>query len=193
MRKALSRLLASAGFDVLAFECAQDFLDSDAAQASGCLVLDLAMPGMDGMALQRSLVECNSPLPLIFLTGQGDIATGVQAMKLGAFDFLTKPVDDQKPTGAVVAALAKNGEQRAQLAESKRLQNLLATLTPCEREVLALVVQGLLNKQVAAQLGTVEKTIKVNSASVMEKMNERSLAESVRLAGRAEIRPAPRA
>ena len=192
MRKALSRLLAAAGFDVLAFECAQDFLDSDAAQASGCLVLDLAMPGMDGMALQRSLAECNSPLPLIFLTGQGDIATGVQAMKLGAFDFLTKPVDDQKLIGAVLAALAKNVETRAQLAESKRLQKLLATLTPREREVLELVVQGLLNKQIAAQLGTVEKTIKVHRARVMEKMNVRSLAELVRLADRAAIRLAAR-
>ena len=187
VRKALARLLASAGFDVLALDSAQAFLDSDWEQASGCLVLDLSMPGMDGMALQRLLAERCSSLPLIFLTGQGDIATGVQAMKLGAFDFLTKPVDDERLIGAVTAALARNHEVRAQLAERKRLQTLVASLTPREREVLELVVRGLMNKQVAAQLGTVEKTIKVHRARVMEKMNVRSLAELVRLADRAGI------
>ena len=187
--KALQRLLASAGFDVLAFGSARDFLDSDAQHSSGCLVLDLGMPEMDGLQLQRALGERGTSLPLIFLTGQGDIASGVQAMKLGAFDFLTKPVDDGKLIAAVSAALSKNLELRAEQAERQRVQGLLASLTPREREVLELVVQGQLNKQVAAQLGTVEKTIKVHRARVMEKMNARSLAELVRLADRAAIAP----
>ncbi len=190
IRKALSRLLTSAGFEVVAFECAQDFLDAGLDQLPGCLVLDLAMPGIGGLALQQLLSARCSSLPVIFLTGQGDIATGVHAMKLGAFDFLTKPVDDEQLLGAVAAAIEINRQTRLAYAEVASIRSRLASLTPREREVLEQVVLGQLNKQVAAELGTVEKTIKVHRARVMEKMNVRTLAELVRIANRVGI-PAP--
>jgi RNA polymerase sigma factor (sigma-70 family) len=182
--KALARLLASAGFEVAPYESAQAFLASGNAAAPGCLVLDLSMPDMDGMALQQALAGQGSALPLIFLTGHGDIASGVRAMKLGAFDFLTKPVDDGKLLAAVQAALERNAQQRTADAEREELRQRHASLTPREREVMALLVEGLLNKQVAAELGTVEKTVKVHRARVMAKMQVRSLTALVRLADR---------
>lgn len=182
--KALARLLASAGFDVVPYGSAQDFLGSGSAAAPGCLVLDLAMPEMDGMALQQALAAQDSLLPLIFLTGHGDIASGVRAMKHGAFDFLTKPVDGDKLVAAVQAALALNAQRRAADAERGELRTRYDSLTPREREVMALLVEGLLNKQVAAELGTVEKTVKVHRARVMAKMQVRSLTALVRLADR---------
>ncbi len=188
--KALSRLLISAGINVAAFASAQDFLDSDSDNALGCLVLDLAMPGMNGMALQQALAARKSVLPVIFLTGHGDIDTGVQAMKLGAADFLTKPVDGDKLLRAVRVAIDSNRQTRLDRAELDDIVKRLASLTPREREVLALVVQGKLNKQAAAELGTVEKTIKVHRARVMTKMQVRSLAELVRLVDRVGIRGA---
>jgi RNA polymerase sigma factor (sigma-70 family) len=150
------------------------------------------MPEMDGMALQRALAEQHSALPVIFLTGHGDIASGVHAMKLGAFDFLTKPVDGDKLLPAVRAAFARNAEQRAACAERGELQQRYDSLTPREREVLALVAEGLLNKQIAAQLGTVEKTVKVHRARVMAKMQARSLSALVRLVDRLRGRDGPR-
>jgi FixJ family two-component response regulator len=182
--KALGRLLASAGFTVAPYESAQAFLASGNAAAPGCLVLDLAMPEMDGMALQQALAGQGSVLPLIFLTGHGDIASGVRAMKYGAFDFLTKPVDGAQLVAAVQAALARNGQLRAADAERGELRVRYGSLTPREREVMALLVEGLLNKQVAAELGTVEKTVKVHRARVMAKMQVRSLTALVRLADR---------
>ncbi|WP_377702232.1 response regulator transcription factor [Pseudoduganella sp. UC29_71] len=182
--KALTRLLASAGFEVAPYDSAQAFLASGNAAAPGCLVLDLSMPDMDGMALQQALAGQGSALPLIFLTGHGDIASGVRAMKLGAFDFLTKPVDDGKLLAAVQAALERNAQQRTADAEREELRQRHASLTPREREVMALLVEGLLNKQVAAELGTVEKTVKVHRARVMAKMQVRSLTALVRLADR---------
>jgi len=189
--KALTRLLISAGFEVAAFGSAQDFLDSGHANALGCLVLDLAMPGMNGMELQQALVARASALPIIFLTGHGDIDTGVQAMKFGAADFLTKPVDGDKLLSAVQAAFERNRQTLSDRAELDDIKERLASLTPREREVLALVVEGKLNKQAAAELGTVEKTIKVHRARVMSKMKVRSLAELVRLVDRVGIRGAP--
>jgi FixJ family two-component response regulator len=188
--KALSRLMISAGFEVAFFGSAQDFLDSDNANAPGCLVLDLAMPGMDGMALQQALVERASALPIIFLTGHGDIDTGVQAMKFGAADFLTKPVDGDKLLSAVRVAVERNLQTHLDRAELDDILERFANLTPRERQVLALIVEGKLNKQAAAELGTVEKTIKVHRARVMTKMKVRSLAELVRLADRVGIRGA---
>jgi len=190
--KALSRLMISAGFDVASFGSAQDFLDSGNANALGCLVLDLAMPGMDGMALQQALVACASTLPVIFLTGHGDIDTGVQAMKFGAADFLTKPVDGDKLLSAVRVAVERNRQTHLDRAELDDILERLANLTPRERQVLALIVEGKLNKQAAAELGTVEKTIKVHRARVMTKMKVRSLAELVRLVDRVGIRGAAR-
>jgi FixJ family two-component response regulator len=182
--KALSRLLVSAGFTVATFGSAQDFLDSGNADALGCLVLDLAMPGMDGIALQQALAARKSALPIIFLTGHGNIDTGVQAMKFGASDFLTKPVDGDKLLRAVRTAVEKNCQLHLDRAERDGILERIANLTPREREVLALVVEGKMNKQVAAELGTVEKTIKVHRARVMTKMRARSLAELVRLTDR---------
>ena len=180
--KALARLLASAGFAVAPYESGQAFLASGNAAAPGCLVLDLAMPEMDGMALQQALAVQGSVLPLIFLTGHGDIASGVRAMKHGAFDFLTKPVDGDQLVAAVRGALERNALLRAADAERDELRGRYQSLTPREREVMALLVEGLLNKQVAAQLGTVEKTVKVHRARVMAKMQVRSLTALVRQA-----------
>jgi len=185
VRKALARLLGAAGFTVRAYAGAQDFLDALAGDADGCLVLDLSMPGMDGLALQRALAARAPQLPIIFLTGHGDIDSGVRAMKLGAADFLTKPVDDARLIAAIEAALEQRRQLRGADAELADIRQRLATLTPRETEVLELLVEGLLNKQVAAALGTVEKTVKVHRARVMAKMQVRSPTALVRLVDRA--------
>lgn len=182
--KALTRLLNSAGYTVQSFASASAFLSSVDAQAQGCLILDLAMPEMNGLALQQALSERASLLPVIFLTGQGDIETGVRAMKLGAADFLTKPVDAERLLAAVEQACASNRRARDADQELGAIRQRLATLTPRETEVLDLIIEGLLNKQVAATLGAAEKTIKVHRARVMAKMEVRSLAALVRMVDR---------
>jgi len=182
--KALTRLLNSAGYAVQSFASASEFLASVDAQAQGCLILDLAMPEMNGLALQQALGERASLLPVIFLTGQGDIETGVRAMKLGAADFLTKPVDAERLLAAVQQACASNRLARDAGQELAAIRQRLATLTPRETEVLDLIIEGLLNKQVAATLGAAEKTIKVHRARVMAKMEVRSLAALVRMVDR---------
>jgi FixJ family two-component response regulator len=182
--KALTRLLTAAGHTVQAYATAQAFLDSGCAGAEGCLVLDMSMPQMDGLALQQALAAGASRLPLIFLTGHGDLDSGIRAMKLGAFDFLTKPVDDARLLAAVQLALDRNGQIRAADAEREDIAARLASLTPREAEVMNLVIEGLLNKQVAAALGTVEKTVKVHRARVMAKMQVRSVTALVRLVDR---------
>src|SRR5450830_630643 len=184
--KALKRVLNAADFyEVMIFESAQAFLDSGNIYAPGCIVLDLAMPGMTGMMLQQTLVQCASLLPIIFLSAHGDIDTSVQAMKLGAVDFLTKPVDDEKLIDAIQSAIERNRLAMSNQAASNEVLQLLVSLTPREREVLTLVVAGKLNKQIADAMGTVEKTVKVHRARVMTKMKVRSLAELVRLVDRA--------
>lgn len=184
VRKAMKRLLASAGYDVVAYESARAFLDSGMADAAGCLVLDLEMPDMNGLALQQALA--GSLLPVIFLTGHGDIGSGVRAMKAGASDFLTKPVDGAILLAAVQGALEQNRVARAEQAECDELRARLDSLTPREREVLALLVEGKLNKQIADQLGIVEKTIKVHRARVLAKMKVRSSTALVRLVDRVQ-------
>jgi FixJ family two-component response regulator len=189
--KALSRLLSSAGFAVQAYATAQAFLDSmpdNGAATEGCLVLDLSMPDMGGLALQQVLAARASVLPIIFLTGHGDIDTGVRAMKLGAADFLTKPVDDERLIAAIRLAFEQNRAARSDSDELGDIRRRLASLTPRETEVMQLVVEGLLNKQIAAALGTVEKTVKVHRARVMSKMQVRSVTALVRLADRARGR-----
>lgn len=185
--KGLSRLLRSAGWAVAPFESAQSFLDAAALDAMGCVVLDVSMPGMDGPALQQALADRGSVLAIIFLTGRGDLSTGVNAMKTGAVDFLSKPVDEQVLLDAVRLAIERSRDANRNRLELAKVRQCLATLTPREREVLDLVVAGRLNKQIAAELGTVEKTIKVHRARVMEKMKAGSLAELVRLADRANM------
>ena len=185
--KGLARLLRSARLNVATFASPRDFLERHDPCAHGCLVLDVAMPGLNGLELQESLAEKGGAVPIIFLTGHGDIPMSVQAMKRGAVDFLTKPVNDEDLLKAVRAAIEKDSVARRARAELEEIQQRLATLTPREREVLEHVIAGQLNKQTAADLGTVEKTIKVHRARVMEKMKVQSVAELVRLAERAGV------
>jgi FixJ family two-component response regulator len=185
--KSLSRLLRAIRFTVVTFGSPQEFLERHDPHTPGCLVLDVAMPGLNGLELQEALTAKGSPIPIIFLTGHGDIPMSVQAMKGGALDFLTKPVHDKDLLKAVEAALEKDRIDRQSRAELDDIQERLATLTPREREVLIHVVSGQLNKQIAYDLGTVEKTIKVHRARVMEKMKVGSVAELVRLTERAGI------
>lgn len=182
--KSLSRLLRADQLTVVTFGSAQEFLERHDPSAPGCLVLDMAMPRLNGLELQEALATKGSAVPIIFLTGHGDIPMSVQAMKRGAVDFLTKPVNDDDLIKAVRAALAKDRIARRARNELDDIQERLATLTPREREVLTHVVSGQLNKQIANDLGTVEKTIKVHRARVMEKMKVQSVAELVRLTER---------
>jgi FixJ family two-component response regulator len=188
--KSLARLLRSARLNVMAFGSPQEFLERHDPRAPGCLVLDLAMPGLNGLELQAALTVKGSAIPIIFLTGHGNIPTSVQAMKRGALDFLTKPVNDDDLLKAVQAAMEQDRIARIARAELEDIQARLDSLTPREREVLTHVVSGQLNKQTAADLGTVEKTIKVHRGRVMEKMKVHSVAELVHLAERAGIRAA---
>jgi FixJ family two-component response regulator len=182
--KSLSRLLRATRFTVVTFGSPQEFLEQHDPHTPGCLVLDVAMPGLNGLELQNALRAKSSAIPIIFLTGRGDIPMSVQAMKGGALDFLTKPVRDEDLLKAVEAALEKDRVERQSRAELDEIQERLATLTPREREVLTHVVSGQLNKQIAYDLGTVEQTIKVHRARVMEKMKVNSVAELVRLTER---------
>jgi FixJ family two-component response regulator len=182
--KSLSRVLRSAGLAVTTFSSPSDFLEQHDPRAAGCVVLDVAMPGLNGLELQQALTAKGSAIPIIFLTGRGDIPMSVQAMKGGAVDFLTKPVHDEDLLKAVHIALEEDRIERQRRAELDDIQERLATLTPREREVLTHVVSGQLNKQIANDLGTVEKTIKVHRARVMEKMKVNSVAELVRLTER---------
>jgi FixJ family two-component response regulator len=187
VRRSISRLLHTAGFAVVAFASADEFLAQLDPQTMGCLVLDVAMPALNGLELQHILAKTGSLLPIIFLTGTGDIPKSVQAMKGGASDFLTKPVNDEDLLAAVGAAIEKNRALRQEQAELSEIRARLATLTPREREVLEYVVAGKLNKQIAGDLGTVEQTVKVHRARVMEKMRVRSVAQLVRLTQRCGI------
>jgi len=186
-RRSISRLLRAAGFAVTAFASAKEFLAQYDAEAPGCLVLDLAMPAVSGLELQGILSDRGSLLPIIFLTAYGDVPKSVQAMKLGASDFLTKPVNDEDLLAAVRVAIEKHRALRREQAELSEIRARLATLTPREREVLEYVVAGKLNKQIAGELGTVEQTVKIHRAHVMEKMRVQSVAELVRITERCGI------
>jgi FixJ family two-component response regulator len=189
VRKALTRLIKSAGHDVQAFASAHDFLDNSHVEDRGlaCIVLDVSMPGLSGMDLQHELQDRNSLLPIIFITGHGDIPMSVKAMKEGAVDFLPKPVKEKELLRAIDQALARADQKHAERMEIEDIQRRIERLTQREREVMTLVVRGFLNKQIAAELGTVEKTVKVHRAHVMEKMEVDSLAELVRVAERGGI------
>ena len=182
--KALARLLRSAGLNATTFASAQDFLDHHDRNAPGCLVLDVAMPRINGLELQQALIAQFSELPVIFLTGHGDIPMSVRAIKQGAVDFLTKPVHDSDLIEAIHDAIEKDRIARQARAKLSELQQRLAMLTPREREVLSHVVSGKKNRQIATDLGTVEKTIKVHRAHLMKKLKAGSLADLVKLAER---------
>jgi len=190
VRKALGRLLTSAGFSVVVFATAEAFLEQPLPDVPACLILDVRMPGLSGLDLQHTLVEREAGLPIVFLTGYGDIPMTVQAMKAGAADFLPKPFNDQDLLTAVRQAIARHVQARHAEAELTAIRQRAASLSPREREVMALIVRGMLNKQAAHQLGVTEKTIKVHRAQVMRKMQVRSLAELVRLAQRIGV-PSP--
>ena len=193
VRTGLSRLLAAAGYRVRAFESAASVSCKEHdAEVPGCLLLDVCMPGLSGLDLQRTLVDSpGGARPIVFLTGRGDVQTSVHAMKEGAVDFLTKPVDDTQLFAAVDQALKRDAEQRLERAIRDTIQRRLAMLTPRERQVMAHVIRGRLNKQIAADLGTGEKTVKVHRARVMSKMVARSVAELVQLAARVGVGSEP--
>jgi FixJ family two-component response regulator len=192
VRVALTRMLHVAGYRVRSFKSAEDFLDEQDEAEPGCLLLDVLLPGLSGIELQRQLARSLLPRPIVFLTGNGDVKTGVAAMKEGAVDFLTKPIDNVRLFAAVEQALQRDQEQRVQVEIRRVIHHRLETLTPRERQVMAEVIRGRLNKQIAADLGTGEKTVKVHRARVMSKMAARSLAELVQLGARVgmEIEPA---
>ena len=190
VRKSLSRLFRSAGMTVETFASAQNFLDRAHFDGNGCLVLDLKMPGLSGHDLHRELLKADYSMPVVYLTGHGDIPTGVQAIKEGAVDFLTKPVNDQQLLDAVQAALEKDADDRRAHCATLRIRVRLSTLTAREHEVLTYVISGMLNKQIAAALKISEKTVKVHRGRVTEKLGVYSVAELVRLAETAGVLPA---
>ena len=185
--RALSRLLREHGWQVATFASAEDFLAQRDALVPGCLVLDVNLPGLDGLALQRRLTEQGPALPIIFLTGQGDIPMTVQAVKAGAVDFLTKPVAAEALLAAVRSGVEQDVLARAKLADGAALRQHLASLTMREREVLAGLIAGKLNKQIAADLGIVEQTVKFHRARIMERMQARTVAELMHLVASAGV------
>jgi FixJ family two-component response regulator len=185
--KGLSRLLRANGYDVRPFASAQEFLDRDNVDVPSCAIFDVSMPALDGLALQEIQSDRGSQQPIIFLTGTGNIPTSVRAMKAGAIDFLTKPVKERDLLNAIAHAENVDGKNRQAHAELDAINAKIATLTPREREVLSHVIAGRLNKQIAADLGTVEKTVKVHRGRMMKKLGVRTVADLVRLAEKAGI------
>lgn len=186
--KGLSRLLRAHGYDVQPYASPREFLAGHEAALPGCAILDVSMPDLDGLELQQALLTTEgSHRPIVFITGKGDVPTTVRAMKAGAIDFLTKPVSDNVLLEAIERAVGQDTKTRQDHAELKSIQSRISTLTPREREVLGHVIAGRLNKQIAGDLGTVEKTIKVHRGRVMEKLGVRTVADLVRMAQKAGV------
>jgi len=183
VRKSLARLLKSAGYRPESFASAEEFIDRWVRDpVPGCVLLDIQLPGLDGLQLQQKLQTATHGIPIIFITGHGDIPSSVTAMKAGAVDFFSKPFNDENLLKAVHEAIQRDRQERTEGAERATVAQRFETLTPREREVMALVVQGLLNKQIAFALGASEKTIKIHRGRVMEKMKVPSVADLVRAA-----------
>jgi FixJ family two-component response regulator len=184
IREATRSLLASVGLRVETFGTAEEFLRARRPNAPACLVLDVRLPGLSGLDLQRELVSAGRPIPIVFVTGHGDIPTSVQAMKAGAMEFLVKPFRDQQLLDAIQLAIERDRAERANRAELEELRRRSESLTPRERDVMRLVVRGLLNKQIARELDISEITVKVHRGHVMHKMRVESLADLVRMVER---------
>lgn len=184
MRKALGRVLEAAGYRVRSYASAGEFLLTERADGPACLLLDIRMPGPSGLDLQEALARQGEGLPVIFLTGHGDVPMTVRAFKAGAVDFLTKPVERKSLLAAIETALARDAARRAEQGELRALQARYEALSPREREVFALVVTGKLNKQIAGDIGAAERTVKAHRAKVMEKMQAGSVADLVRMSQR---------
>ncbi len=192
VREGLHSLIRSAGWRAEAFASAQEFLERRGSEAPSCLVLDLQLPGTSGLDLQKRMAEAELGIPIVFLTGHGDIPASVKAMKAGAIEFLTKPVDEEELLRAIREAIERDGDTRQEHAERHDLQGRYETLTPREREVMQQVITGLLNKQVAAELNITEFTVKIHRGQVMRKMRADSLADLVRMADSLGIRASKR-
>jgi FixJ family two-component response regulator len=193
VREAVGSLVRSAGLEVRTFASAQEFLAQPRPDVPSCLVLDVRLPGLSGLDLQSRMAELDLEIPIVFITGHGDVPTSVRAMKAGALEFLTKPFGDRDLLDAIANAIVRHRATRRRRAEMDELNALYQTLTSREREVMALVVSGMLNKQIAADLGTSEITVKVHRGRAMRKMRAASLADLVRMAERLGIRPGEKA
>ena len=189
MRRALSYLLQSAGYKVETHSSAEEFLRREHYDGVGCIILDVRMPGLSGMDLQEKLMGSDYRMPIIFLTGHGELSMGVEAMKKGAIDFLTKPCDDEQLLGAVHSAIEKDKQARGNYKEKQEIRGRIELLTPRENEILRYVISGMLNKQIALKLGIAEQTVKIHRGRIMEKLCAESVADLVRLAGKAGIEP----
>jgi RNA polymerase sigma factor (sigma-70 family) len=189
VRSAIKRLIGCVGLQVELFGSAQEFLASKLPNVPSCLVLDIRLPGISGLALQRQLAKANIQIPIIFITAHGDIPMTVRAMKAGAVEFLLKPFRDQDLLDAVQLALERDRARRLREAEIVTLRERFELLSPREREVVAMVVSGMLNKQIATEIGTTENTVKVHRSRAMEKMQANSLADLVKMSERLEIPP----
>jgi FixJ family two-component response regulator len=189
-RRGLTRLIRAAGLNAESFASAADFLASGKTDGPGCIVLDVKMPEMDGPSLQKRMVKAEYAMPIVFLSGHADIPTAARAMKMGAVDFLTKPVDSDDLLDAVRLSLARDAKNRARRTENSAIKKQIRTLTPREHEVMTYVITGMPNKRIAYELGISETTVKIHRGRVMQKLDIESVAELVRICEKSGVDPA---